>query len=474
MIKKLFCTQRIFLLLLCAFSFVVKAEIVNLKPGQSKTLHFDDTVSTVFVSDPSVADYKIVNNNNLVLYARKMGNAELVVYGSQAKVLMNLSVDVDPLLSDVRERVAREYPGSVVDIKRFQNDNKASWLLTGTVADEETRDGIYQLVGSLVGTEKQEEKIKLKSNDGYGVDNITFATKRTYDNIINRLQLPSSNQVNVKLTVVEVSKQFTDNLGIEWSSLTLSSIIKNSGSGSSSNIQADSPGTFNLLGFRHGFDASNISTIINAVKNDEIARVLAQPNLTVLSGESASFLVGGEIPIMVKDRDTTTVSYKEYGIRLNISAKVEKRQKIRLLIDNELSSVTGSYAYNDYQIPTLRTRRSSSTIEVADGDSFVIGGLLSEADRESLTKVPFIGDIPVLGALARHSTSDRNKTELVVFATVNLVKPQPKSSANIPLPAFRRTSADKLFLNVGVNEKVRENRLNSDAGRFLEQGGFAR
>lgn len=125
--------------------------------------------------------------------------------------------------------------------------------------------------------------------------------------------------------------------------------------------------------------------------------MLAQPNLTVLSGESASFLVGGEIPIMVKDQDSVTVQYKEYGIRLNITAKVEKRQKIRLYVSNELSSVTGSYAYNDYQIPTMRTRRSSSTIELADGDSFVIGGLLSEADKESLTKVPFIGDIPVLG-----------------------------------------------------------------------------
>ncbi|RWT88470.1 Pullulanase secretion envelope pulD [Raoultella ornithinolytica] len=203
--------------------------------------------------------------------------------------------------------------------------------------------------------------------------------------------------------------------------------------------------------------------------------MLAQPNLTVLSGESASFLVGGEIPIMVKDQDSVTVQYKEYGIRLNITAKVEKRQKIRLFVSNELSSVTGSYAYNDYQIPTMRTRRSSSTIELADGDSFVIGGLLSEADKESLTKVPFIGDIPVLGALARSSMTERSKSELVVFATVNLVKPQSEAAArNMSLPSFRRSSVEKLFFNVGVDQKMREERLNSDAGRFLEQGGFAR
>lgn len=471
MTQRMFCIKRLFVLLLfCAFSLVVKAEVINLKPGQSKTLRFSKTVSTVFVSDPNVADYKIVNDKNIVLYARKLGSTELVVYGAQAKILMNLSVDVDPFLSDIRQRVAREYPGSVVEVKRFQNADKATWILSGTVADEETRDAVYQLVGSLVGAG---ESTRGNSDGDSNNEGANFSVMKRYDNVINRLQLPSTNQVNVKLTVVEVSKEFTDNLGIEWSSLTLDSIIN--GSNGKNGISTNSPGVFNLLGFRRGFDAANISTLINAVKNDSIARVLAQPNLTVLSGESASFLVGGEIPIMVKDQESVTVQYKEYGIRLNITAKVEKRQKIRLFVSNELSSVTGSYAYNDYQIPTMRTRRSSSTIELADGDSFVIGGLLSEADKESLTKVPFIGDIPILGALARSSMTERNKSELVVFATVNLVKPQPESSAkNIPLPSFRRSSVEKLFFNVGVDQKMREDRLNNDAGRFLEQGGFAR
>lgn len=470
MTQRLFCIKRLFVLLIfCVFSLGARAEVVNLKPGQSKTLRFASAVNTVFVSDPAVADYKIVNDKNIVLYARKLGSTELVVYGPQAKILMNLSVDVDPFLSDIRQRVAREYPGSTVEVKRFQNADKATWILSGTVPDEETRDGVYQLVGSLVGSGDGGGK---SNGSNASSENTRFAIAKVYNNVINRLQLLSSNQVNVKLTVVEVSKEFTDNLGIEWSSLTLDSIINGGGNGG---MTTNSPGVFNLLGFRRGFDVGNISTLINAVKNDSIARVLAQPNLTVLSGESASFLVGGEIPIMVKDQDSVTVQYKEYGIRLNITAKVEKRQKIRLFVSNELSSVTGSYAYNDYQIPTMRTRRSSSTIELADGDSFVIGGLISEADKESLTKVPFIGDIPVLGALARSSMTERSKSELVVFATVNLVKPQSEAAArNMSLPSFRRSSVEKLFFNVGVDQKMREERLNSDAGRFLEQGGFAR
>lgn len=444
------------------------AEQVFMKPGQSKTLRVKETINTVFVSDPAVADYKILNEKSVVLYAKKLGISELTVYGSNSKVLLNASIGVDPFLGDINQRVAREYPGSQVEIKRFLNGEKVTYILTGNVADEDTRDGVYQLVGSLVGGEGEKRTLKYGA-DASTTGEIHFMTSKVYDNVINRLQLPSSNQVNVKLTVVEVTKEFTDNLGIDWSSLTLSSIIEGD------SVSANSPGIFNLIGFKRGFDAANISTVINAVKNDAIARVLAQPNLTVLSGESASFLVGGEIPILVRDKDSVTVQYKEYGIRLNIAAKVEKRQKIKLHVANELSSVTGSYNFNDYQIPTMRTRRSSSTIELADGDSFVIGGLLSEEDKESLTKVPFIGDIPILGALARHATTGRNKTELVVFATINLVKPISASSAqSIPLPMYKRSRVEKLFFNVGVNQAVREGRLATDASSFMEQGGFAK
>lgn len=267
MTQHLFCIKRLFVLLMfCALPLGVKAEVVNLKPGQSKTLRFGSAVNTVFVSDPTVADYKIVNDKNIVLYARKLGSTELVVYGAQAKILMDLSVDVDPLLSDIRQRVAREFPGSMVEVKRFQNADKTAWILSGTVADEETRDGVYQLVGSLVGAGDGGGK---SNGSGDGNEGARFAVAKVYDNVINRLQLPSSNQVNVKLTVVEVSKEFTDNLGIEWSSLTLDSII-NGGS------SVNSPGMFNLLGFRRGFDAANISTLINAVSGASVKSTSCQ------------------------------------------------------------------------------------------------------------------------------------------------------------------------------------------------------
>ena len=457
-------------------SSISLAEQMYIKPGMSKQIKTSEPIKTVFISSPEIADYKVISNKAVVLYGKKVGTAEISVYGANSKVIYNVSLGVDPLLPELSQRIRQEYPGSNVIIKRF-NDNggKASYILSGTAPSEEIKDGVYQLVGSLVGTSAEEKKVEADDTSSNGVggsnmmvksDKIPFASYKTYDNIINRIELPSSNQVNVKLTVVEVTKEFTDNLGIEWSSLTLDSMM---GGGTTAN----SAGTFNLLGFKNGFDARNIRTLINAVHNDKIARVLAQPNLTVLSGESANFLVGGEIPILMQDRDATTVTYKEYGIRLNIAAKVERKNKIKLFISNEVSSVTGTYAYNTYQIPTLKTRKSNSTIELGDGDSFAIGGLLNESDLETLTKVPFIGDIPVLGALGRRAGSERSKTELVVFATVNLVKPM-SSGEKIALPKFNKTSSTRLFFNTGVDEKTRSDRLNTDTAQFLDQVGFAK
>ncbi|POT57844.1 tight adherence secretin RcpA [Citrobacter amalonaticus] len=470
-----FLWQVCFLLSALFISTASFAEQIYIKPGMSKQIKTSEPIKTVFISSPEIADYKVISNKAVVLYGKKSGTAEISIYGANSKVIYNVSLGVDPLLPELSHRIKQEYPGSNVVIKRF-NDNggKASYILSGTVQSEEIKDGVYQLVGSLVGISGEDKTVEADdSSSGSGgsnmmvkSDKIPFVSYKTYDNIINRIELPSSNQVNVKLTVVEVTKEFTDNLGIEWSSLTLDSMM---GGGTSVNAA----GTFNLLGFKNGFDARNISTLINAVHNDKIARVLAQPNLTVLSGESANFLVGGEIPILMQDRDATTVTYKEYGIRLNIAAKVERRNKIKLFISNEVSSVTGTYAYNTYQIPTLRTRKSNSTIELGDGDSFAIGGLLNESDLETLTKVPFIGDIPILGALGRRAGSERSKTELVVFATVNLVKPI-SSGEKIALPKFNKTSSTKLFFNVDVDEKTRGNRLNNDTAEFLDQVGFAK
>ncbi|ROU17659.1 tight adherence secretin RcpA [Kluyvera ascorbata] len=458
---------RMFILLLtlpCMVSMAL-AEDVVLKEGQARNISVSQAIDTVFISNPDIADYKVIDNKKIVLFAKKVGVADLTVYGKKGKVLNKMSIAVDSFGNSLTDKVNKQFPGTNIQIERYMSGDKLTYILKGDVATEEVRDQIYNTVGSLVGTEKKENEVS------HGDDKVELLSKTQWDNVIDRMTILSSpQQVNVKLTVVEVTKQFTDALGIEWSSLTLDSII-NGGSA------ANNTGVFSLIGFKGGFDAGNISTVINAVKNDSIARVLAQPNLTVLSGEYATFLVGGEIPIVIDSGgdSSTSVQYKEYGIRLNIGAKVNRTDKIRLYISNELSNVTGSYTYNSYAIPTINTRKTQSTIELADGDSFVIGGLLSESDRESLSKVPYAGDIPILGAFARSSQTEREKSELVVFATVKLVKPIPASeNYKLPVPEFHKTTVDKLFFNVGVADEHNDELDKNEGIGFISRGGFIR
>ncbi|EMF0717553.1 pilus assembly protein N-terminal domain-containing protein [Citrobacter freundii] len=469
----MFTKARVFALLLTLPTLIsmTQAEDLVIKEGQSKNISSQQKIDTVFISNPEVADYKVIDNKKVVLFGKKAGVADLTFYGSKGKILRQLTVSVDSLAGALAAKVNKQFPGTNINIERYMSADKATYVITGDVANEEVRDQIYDTVGGLVGTVKKEKDVTYSDDGGVGSINVEHLSKRRWDNVIDRMTVLSSpQQVNVKLTVVEVTKQFTDALGIEWSSLTLDSII-NGGS------SVNKTGVFSLIGFKGGFDAGNISTVINAVKNDSIARVLAQPNLTVLSGEYASFLVGGEIPIVVDSggNSSTSVEYKEYGIRLNIGAKVNRNDKIRLFVANELSNVTGSYTYNSYSIPTINTRRTQSTIELADGDSFVIGGLLSESDKESLSKVPYAGEIPILGAFARSSQAEREKSELVVFATVKLVKPvSAAESYKLPVPQFHKTSVDRLFFNVGVATEHND-RLEKNEGRnFISRGGFVR
>ncbi|MCO6523984.1 MAG: pilus assembly protein N-terminal domain-containing protein [Candidatus Schmidhempelia sp.] len=460
--KLIFCLG----LSLCLISYSASATVFYLKPGQSKTIKSNEPLGTVFVSDPEIADYRVVGEKTVVLYAKKRGYSELTVYGLNEQILMLHSVEVDPIVPDLHYRIKKEFPDSNVRVSSIVgsgiNDSKTSYLLSGTVPDDLTRDRIYTLVGNAVGVESRDEVIKQGSSD------VFFMRLRKFENIVDRIQITKNNQVNVKLTLVEVSKEFTDNLGIEWQNLTLNSMI-NSGTAISS------IGTFNLLGLKHGFDINNIATVIRAVQDDKLAKILAEPNLTVLSGETAEFLVGGEIPIVSRgpQDDSPSITYKEYGIRLNVGAKVSN-DTIRLIIDNEFSSVSGKYSFSDYDIPTLNTRRVKSTIELKDGDSFIISGLISEQDVESLVKIPFIGDVPILGALARSTSTSRNKTELVVFATVKLVNPQD-SFQDVYIPSFERTDYRNLFFNYKNNhdkQGSREFPFTNESTEFLGRVGF--
>ena len=430
------------LLMFCLlFPLSVNAETLYLSKGGARTLKVNTVIDTVFTTDPEVVDYNLISDREVVIYGIQNGVGEILLVQNDAT--RKIKVVVDPLVGKLASQIQDQFPGSTIELRKVGE----SYVLSGVAVDEESRDAIYQIVGEALGMESDTGTTQM-STDSLGSVNISMLNRVSYKKLQNRMRLPQANQVNVKISVVELNKSYSDSLGIEWG-------------------QASNVGNFVLNKLK--FNASELTSMIHALGNESVARVLAEPNLSVLSGETADFLVGGEIPVVTSSSNGSSVEYKEIGVRMTLGAKVENSQKVRLMIYQEVSNVDSqnTTTSESYYLPTLKSRKARTTIELADGESFVLAGLLSESEQEVLKKVPFIGDIPVLGAFFRSTSAHREKTELVVVATVNLVR--PVSSSQVTLPAWQRSTLLERYFNI---HSFSGDNGGKNVVSFLEQGGF--
>ncbi|EHU4916132.1 pilus assembly protein N-terminal domain-containing protein [Vibrio vulnificus] len=417
-------------------------ELMNLNQGSAKTISLKRQISTVFVGDPEIADYKIIDETKVVVYGVGQGATSVIVYDRSGNELYNAEVVVNKSLRLVKQTLIARFPDESVNITNVGEQV----VLDGVVSSDEIKTQIYRTVGEMLKKNSTRNTFTLKDANGDEVDSLDYTATYIYDNIINNLKVLTTEQINVKLTVAEVSSSFLSELGVSYS---------------------DSGQAGRFVNKLLDFTAQDIVAVITASGDDQIGRVLAEPNLSVISGETASFLVGGEIPIAIRDEDGITISYKEYGVKLSMVAKVTDSENIRLSLLPEVSSIDeeNKTANGLINVPALRTRKAQTTVQLKDGQSFVLAGLLTSEERESLSKIPVLGDIPILGALFSHTKSNQTKTELIIVATVNLV--DPVKAEDIKLPSFRRTSDIERLLRIdlsSMNEPELEDTLN--------KGGF--
>jgi pilus assembly protein CpaC len=413
--------------------------------NDASSIELEQAIGTVFISQPEIVDYKITGSNKLVIYGRQLGQSRLFVYNKANEVILSQLLHVDINLSQIRRQLTLFYP----DLELTLSSVGDKVAVRGIVYSEEQRNDIYRLVAKFLGREKVErfdESELVEFKDSFTEANwLAYERNFSWQGIIEGLTLSQTQQVNVKISVAQVTKEFNETLGVNWSTM------------------GRSVGEFSFLDFK----ANDLTTVINALGNDSIAEVLAEPNLSVMSGESASFLVGGEIPVIFTNNNTTNITYKEFGIRLELSAKVLNNNKIKLQMMPEVSAIEGFVEAAGIKIPQLTTRRAMTTIELGDGESFLLGGLMSSDELENVSKIPLLGDIPVFGALFRQAGTTRKKTELVIVATVNLVK--PISPTEVRLPKITPTKSLARFFNV-VPEAGEDKNVN--VLQMLNQGGF--
>ena len=342
---------------------------------------------------------------------------------------------------------------------------------------------VFETKGSIVlsGTVSSAEKLS-------EVLALTKAFIPEGNKLVNLLKVSGVHQVMLEVRVAEMSKNVMDKMGINFSwanaagefgiSLLagLSSIVAGDDASLSAGTVglAVSPDASGVFRFNSGSD--QWTGIIDILKENGLIKILAEPNLIAISGQTASFLAGGEFPVPVPSEDGIAIEYKDFGIKLGFTPIVLSEKKIQIKVAPEVSEIDWSAGITiaGASVPGITTRNASTTVELADGQSFAIAGLLKENSSESISKFPVLGDIPILGALFKSKYFQKNETELVIIVTPHLVKPLDMARQTLPTDYYIEPD-DAEFYFWGIFGKSHEKvlyenvRLDGEFGHIVDE-----
>ena len=393
---------------------------IALEAGSGRTLQLTGSATNVFAADPKVAEVRPASANSIFVFGVGPGHTTIAAINGSGNSVGTYSVDVLPSAAEARStRRGLDQAMSATPIDVRQNEHGLT--LTGQVA-----------------TPAEAQQATAIARDTIGKD----------DQIQNRLRLPGSVQVSLRVRIAEMSRTLTRELGINWQSvnaLGTQAVIGVSGVAPIATLAASASSLSFLSRFNLAGRSATLDTVIEALSQDQLVHMLAEPNLTTVSGEPASFLVGGEFPIPVATNDNNiTIDFKQYGISLAFVPTVLSDGQISLHVRPEVSQLTDqgavslTEANSTIKIPALTVRRADTTIELGSGQSFAIAGLLQDSTSVTGLGLPGLGDIPILGALFRSDSFQRNQSELVIVVTPYIVKPVSDPQAlHLPTDGWR-------------------------------------
>jgi pilus assembly protein CpaC len=398
---------------------------VNVLVGQSRVINFDKPVGRFSVSNPEIAEAVLVTPDQVLVNGKAFGQVNFIAWEQSGKEYLVFDVYVRTNLSLIDSQIRVLFPKD--DIRLSQANG--SVVMSGSVSDP-AKAAQAQAVVEAAG----------------------FKT-------VNMLSSPVVNmtQVQLQVRVAEVNRTRMRELGSSYAyqaSPGVGAFANGGGPGSVTDVAGGIlGGTFsglNLLVL-----GGNLTTMIRALQTQGALRALAEPNLIAMDGQQASFLAGGEYPVPIVqgggDKSTVSVIFKEYGVRLSFKPTIIDEDHIRLELEPEVSTIdfANGVKFDGFLIPALRTRRAKTGVELRDGQSFALAGLLDNNENRSLSKVPVLGDIPVLGALFKSKSYQKNETELMFIVTATLVKPVNRDD----LPQMRGIDGLKNGSPLGLEPK---------------------
>lgn len=410
----------------------VTAEVLRVMQGQASgalnvpmnravVVESDVPFAELSIANPGIADISTLSDRSIYVLGKAPGRTTLTLLSPEGQLISNVDVQVTPDVAEFKERLQQILPGEKIEVRT-------------------ANDGIV-LSGMVSSTAKLDRALDL-------------ANRYAPDRVSNLMVVGGTQQVMLKVRFAEVNRNITKNLS--------SSAIFNDGgkfngetgtllgSGVNSGLFDYRPGVAGGIQLGGSIGGLEFGILLEALESKGMVRTLAEPNLTALSGQEAKFLAGGEFPVPGESNGGgVTIQYKPFGVELNFVPVVVDDNIINLTITAAVSSVDPSAGIVDGQgrsIPAFKRRETSTTVDMRDGDSFAIAGLLQDDFRDVNSQLPWIGDLPVLGALFRSSEYQRQQTELVVIVTPHLVTPVSGAALALPTDRVRIPTERELFL----------------------------
>jgi pilus assembly protein CpaC len=374
-----------------------RSAAITIPIGKSENVHTDGAFSDVVVADPETADVVPLTDHSVSILGKKIGATRISLYG-EGKRLVGL-VDVEVSYDTVRlsAAIARQFPHAKIKVSSL--------------------NGRLMLSGS--------------APDGLTVDKAMTFAKQFGPDVVNSIQVSAPQQVLLAVRFIEVSRTASRELGISWKVVGQN---VNAAIGTGSLVSGNAPfGTILANVIKGG---TNVDALIQALEQRQVARSLAEPNLVALSGDTANFLAGGEFPFPVSaSLGTVTIEWKRFGVGLAFTPTVLGDGQINLKIEPEVSQLdpTNVVQVGNVAVPSLIVRRANTTVELRDGQSFAMAGLLQNTGNANFQQLPWLADVPVLGALLRSTQYQKKETDLVIIVTPHLVQPaRPGDPLRVP------------------------------------------
>jgi len=398
--------------------------------GRSLPVTTTYDVKRVSVGNPNVLDVMVLNKRDLQLVAKGVGVTNVLVWDDSNHLQALIDVEVGTATSHIATEVRRVLQNEQIELDSVGD----SVVLRGTVSSASAMEQALAVTRAFLPTDER-------------------------DHVVNLLEVGGGHQVMLEVVIAEMSRELRRNLGTNFAAeianggdtFTFYNFLGNLTSLSEDGSLINVSGGVSLIAKAVGVGSGDYTFFFELLERQGLGKVLAEPTLVARSGETARFLVGGEVPIPIAQGGafgSITIEYKDFGVGLSFTPTVLSPDRIHLQVSPEVSEPSFAFGttVEGTAIPSFNTRRASTAVDLGDGQSFAIAGLLRDDVTESIDKYPLLGDIPVLGTLFRSTRFQKKETELVIIVTPRIVKPLPPGARPLPTDHFIEPSAFEFYL----------------------------